>query len=51
MSANAHPIGIDHQMPVSPIPGTDASQYERATRVPKESTVSTTDIPGLRMAR
>ena len=51
MSANAHPIGIDHQMPVSPIPGTDASQYESPTRVPRERTVSTTDMPGFLIAR
>ena len=50
-SAKNHPMGTDAQIPLTPIQGTAERVYARATRVPKEMTVSTTDIPGLLIAR
>ena len=51
MSANAHPIGTDHQIPVTPICGIADKIYARTTLVPRENMVSTTLIPGLPKAR
>ena len=50
-SANSHPMGTETQMPVTPIHGTADKRYASATRVPREMTVSTTDIPGRFIAR
>ena len=36
VSANAHPIGTDHQIPTTPISGIADNIYARATRVPSE---------------
>ncbi|CCZ14476.1 unknown [Prevotella sp. CAG:487] len=51
MSASAQPIGTDHHMPVYPTDGMAARAYARATRVPSDTTVSTTDIEGRATAR
>ena len=42
-------MGIAAQMPVTP--SVPAVRYARATRVPSETTVSTTDIAGFFTAR
>ena len=50
-SASAHPIGVDTQIPVTPIEGMADNTYARTTLVPSEITVSTTDMAGRLMAR
>lgn len=47
-SAINQPIGIDHQIPTTPI--TRDKTYASTTLIPKEITVSTTDILGLFIA-
>lgn len=44
-------MGTDHQMPTTPTAGMAERRYARATRVPREMTVSTTLIPGFSSAR
>ena len=51
MSAKIQPAGTAHQIPVTPMLSTAENMYARITLVPKEMTVSTTDIPGCCTAR
>ena len=44
-------MGIDHQIPVTPMDGIADKAYAKATRVPSEIMVSMTDIPGFLTAR
>ena len=44
-------MGTDHQIPTTPISGIADRRYASATLVPREITVSTTDIPGFPSAR
>lgn len=44
-------MGTLHQMPTTPMAGMADKMYARATRVPREMTVSTKLMPGRSMAR
>ena len=45
ISASAHPMGTDHQMPTIPTAGIADSAYASATRLPSDTTVSTMETP------
>lgn len=50
-SAKNHPIGTDHQIPVTPNGGREERKYAKATRTPRDTTVKTTEISGFPIAR
>ena len=50
-SARNQPMGTAHQIPTTPKNGTAERAYASATRVPSDTTVRTTDMPGFPSAR